>query len=103
MIHLTENTLDNYIGSSKPTVVDFFALWCQPCVRIGKILPNLEAELGDNVVFIKVDVDENRSLADTYYVRSIPTFFIFKDGQQVEKWEGIKTLLEMKKIIERYI
>lgn len=103
MIHLTEGTLEGYIGSSKPTFVDFYASWCQPCQRMMKILPNLENEFEGKVLFIKVDVDENRSLADTYYVKSIPTFFIFKDGKQVEKWDGIKTLLEMKKILERYI
>ena len=103
MIHLTEGTLEGYIDSSKPIVIKFGSLWYQPCVRIDKILPNLEKEFGDKVVFIKVDIDENKKLAEAYYVHSIPTFFIFKDGKQVEKWEGIKTLLEMKKIIERYI
>ena len=103
MIHLTEGNLDGYISNSKPVVVDCYSTWCEPCKRMLKILPNLEAEFGNKVVFIKVDVDENRSLAEAYYVHSIPTFFIFKDGKQVEKWEGIKTLLEMKKIIERYI
>ena len=103
MIHLTTGNLDGYIGSSKPVVVDCYAEWCQPCIRLSKILPNLEAEFEDKVIFIKVNVDENKMLAEALYTRIIPSFFIFKDGKRVEKWEGIKTLLEMKKIIERYI
>lgn len=102
MIQATTNDFDSYVNSDKITVVDFFAEWCQPCQRLLKILPRLESEFDDRVQFIKVNIDEQKILADRHEVELVPTFYIYKNGKVLNWWVGIKTLLEMKREIEKY-
>lgn len=60
-------------------VVDFFASWCPPCQRLISLLPGIAAEYQD-VIFIKVNVEENGSIADHYNISSIPHIKFFKGG-----------------------
>src|SRR4051812_13843917 len=65
-------------------VVDFSATWCGPCQRL---LPELEAaaaELGDQVTFLKVDVDESPEVAMKYGVQGVPNLTFLQDGQVVD-------------------
>ncbi|GES65061.1 thioredoxin [Aspergillus terreus] len=72
------------LTSSGPVVVDFFATWCGPCKQIAPHVGKL-SETYPNVRFIQVDVDKVRSVAQEMQVRAMPTFVLFKDGQQWEK------------------
>lgn len=74
------------IKDEKPTLVDFYATWCGPCQMQAPILEQVKNKLGDKVNIIKIDVDKNQELAGVYNVRSIPTLFIFKGGEN--KWRG---------------
>lgn len=60
-----------YLGS-KPAIVDFTATWCGPCQRIAPILEELAKEYEGEIVIYKVDVDENKPLAKSFDVSSIP-------------------------------
>ncbi|KAJ4845023.1 hypothetical protein Tsubulata_041655 [Turnera subulata] len=68
-------------------VVDFFATWCWPCKHIAPALEKLAKGM-PRVTFLKVDVDELKSVADEWEVRAMPTFLCFKDGRVVEKIVG---------------
>ncbi len=60
-----------YLGD-KPAIVDFTATWCGPCQRITPILEELAAEMADEIVIYKVDIDKNRDLAEAFNISSIP-------------------------------
>lgn len=67
------------------TVVDFFAPWCGPCMRLGQELPKI-AEQNKNVQFIKVNVDECNEIANQFQVSSIPHLSFLKGkGNEVEE------------------
>ncbi len=70
-------------------VVDFFANWCGPCRMMSPILEDVQEELKDKVKIYKVDVDESENLARKFGVMSIPSIFIFKDGEMVDKSVGL--------------
>ena len=66
-------------NKGKQIIVDFWATWCGPCRAVSPILDKIDAE-DDNVVLLKVDVDENPELSAAFRVQSIPTLMFFKDG-----------------------
>jgi len=80
---------DDVLGADRPVLVDFYADWCAPCHAMAPIVETLSSELGDSLSVVKVDVDRNRDLAETYDVRGIPTLMLFKGGRPVETVVGV--------------
>ncbi|APC97414.1 thioredoxin [Francisella frigiditurris] len=92
VITANENSFETVLekAGSKPVLVDFFAEWCGPCKMQEPILDKLSKDY-DGAVIVKINVDENQSLAAKFRVRSIPTMIIFKNGKEVETMHGVKT------------
>ncbi len=88
-IALTDATFDaEVLKSPIPVLVDFWATWCGPCMRIAPIIEELAAENAGRIKVGKVDVDENQEKAAEYGVQSIPTLILFKNGEMVERIVG---------------
>jgi thioredoxin 1 len=68
-------------------IVDFSATWCGPCRMIGPEFVKLSNEY-ENVVFLKVDVDQVESVAASCGISAMPTFQVFKDGNKVDELVG---------------
>ena len=81
------------------TLVDFFADWCGPCKMLGPVLEALDGEYPD-LQFIKVNVDDNMDLAERYQIMSIPTVFIFRDGELIGKMGGYRDAGGMRAFID---
>ncbi|RWS17074.1 thioredoxin-1-like protein [Dinothrombium tinctorium] len=75
-------------AGSKLVVVDFFATWCGPCKAIAPCIEKLAEQLKDSVVFLKVDVDENESIATEYKITAMPTFKFFKNKTEIDEFSG---------------
>jgi thioredoxin 1 len=87
--HVDKETFSRAVlQSDQPAVVDFFATWCGPCRQVAPALEQLAKEYDGRLKIFKVDVDKNPELAEQYQVRSIPTFFAFKNGKLVEGKTG---------------
>lgn len=87
------------IGGNTPVLVDFFADWCMPCRMLTPILKDLAAEMGESIRILKVDVDTNPKVAMKYGVYSVPTIFLFQDGEVIWKGSGARPKEELKRII----
>ena len=77
------------LNDTKPVLVDFFATWCGPCRMQTPILEQVKQQVGDKATIIKVDIDQNRELAEKYRVMSVPTLIIFKGGEPVWRASGV--------------
>uniref|UniRef100_A0A6T7WGS0 Thioredoxin domain-containing protein n=1 Tax=Cryptomonas curvata TaxID=233186 RepID=A0A6T7WGS0_9CRYP len=74
-------------AGSKLVVVDFTASWCGPCQQIAPVFKGLAQEFKD-VVFLKVDVDENKETAEHCGVTSMPTFQFYRSGSKLDEFSG---------------
>lgn len=72
---------------NKPVLVDFWAVWCQPCKIQGPIIDEIANEIGDQAKVGKIEVDESPMTAQKFNILSIPTLAIFKGGEMV--WQGV--------------
>ncbi|MPM44409.1 Thioredoxin C-1 [bioreactor metagenome] len=86
-------TKDNFqsevMESTKPVLLDFWAGWCGPCRMVSPIVDEIADETPDIKVG-KVNVDEQRELAATFNVMSIPTLMVMKNGKIVKRTLGAR-------------
>lgn len=88
MEDINQKTFDDLTKSTKYLVVDYYANWCQPCKTLSPIIESVEKELPD-VLFKKVDVDNNEDLAVSNSVRGLPTVVFYKEGVEVDRLTGL--------------
>jgi len=89
-INVTDASFEEVVlKSDKPVVVDFWAQWCGPCKMIGPVLEEISNER-DDIIIVKMDIDENPEVPTSFGVRSIPTMLVFKGGEAVATTMGAK-------------
>ncbi|GAX38531.1 thioredoxin [Nodularia sp. NIES-3585] len=76
-------------GSDVPVLVDFYADWCGPCQMMVPILEQVNAQLQNSLRIVKIDTEKYNALATQYQINALPTLVLFKQGQPVEKIEGV--------------
>ena len=83
------NDFDSVVlQNDKKVLVDFFAPWCGPCQALVPVVDELSEEMKDEVVIVKVNIDESPELAQKYAVMSIPTLKVFNGGEVVAEHVG---------------
>ena len=94
---------EDVINSGLPVLVDFWAEWCGPCKMISPVLDEVAREQGENIKFVKVNVDECPDTPAKYNVRGIPSLLIFKDGEVVATRVGAISKSQLVEFIEENI
>ncbi len=107
MANVKDITIDNFnnevLQADKPVLVDFWAPWCGPCKMVGPIVETLANENVGKLNVMKLNVDENSSLAAQYGVRGIPTLIFFKGGQEVKRIVGAQNKDQLQKAIDEVV
>jgi len=98
----TDSNFDTeVVQSDSPVLVDFWAPWCQPCMRLGPTIDAIAEEFKGRVKVGKVNIDENQQAAMTHGIMSIPTVLVFRGGEVVEKFVGLTDKDELKASLDK--
>ena len=101
-ITLTDYNFDETTRKYSLLVVDFWAPWCGPCKLVSPMIDQLAIELRGKVVFGKLNVDENPTVANIFGIQSIPTLIIFKNGEAIDGLMGAIPKQQLISTISRY-
>jgi len=83
----TDKEFQSVVGSKPVVLANFTATWCGPCQAIAPMVEQM-AKAQPNVTFIKIDIDENQETPARFSVTAVPTFILFKNGQNVGEVKG---------------
>jgi thioredoxin 1 len=93
IMHATDETFQHLVlENDKPVVVDFWATWCGPCRMVAPEMEKLAEKYDGIVQVVKVDVDANPHISQTYGIMSIPTIAYFKPGENPRGVVGFRPL-----------
>jgi thioredoxin 1 len=99
---MAKASFQELVESSTPTLVDFYAEWCGPCKMMKPILDELKQKVGDSVRIIKIDVDKNPELSQTFQIQGVPTLALFKSGRIKWRQSGVVQVETLRHIIESH-
>ncbi|MEB3277814.1 MAG: thioredoxin [Lyngbya sp.] len=91
------------LDSDVPVLVDFWAPWCGPCRMVAPVVDEIAEQYAGKVKVVKLNTDENPSVAGQYGIRSIPTLMIFKGGLKVDMVVGAVPKTTLANTIEKYL
>ncbi|MDE7413554.1 MAG: thioredoxin [Muribaculaceae bacterium] len=94
-IAFTDQTAKEAIESGKVVVIDFWATWCGPCLKLGPVVEELAEKYGDKAVIGKINIDEESEIVAENRIRSVPTVLFFKDGEVAARSVGLVKLDEL--------
>lgn len=99
-------TIENFkevINTDKPVLLDFWASWCTPCLMIAPSIDNISKKYEGSVVVGKINIDEQRSLAEQFGIMSIPSVFVIKNGKVVGSAVGVRPQKYYESILDKAI
>jgi thioredoxin 1 len=101
LLHVSDDEFETQVLNSEvPVLVDFWAPWCGPCRFVGPIIEDLSKEYDGQMLFAKLNTDENPETPGRYGIMSIPSLLLFKDGELVGRTVGMRPKPALKQWID---
>jgi thioredoxin 1 len=95
-----DNFQTEVLEARGPVLVDFWAEWCGPCRMLGPVVAKIADANVNKVKVGKINVDDNKEMAQKYGVQGIPTILFFKDGEVAKQLVGFQSQENIQKVID---
>lgn len=98
-LEVTSKNFNEFIyNAPEPTLLDFYADWCQPCQVMGSLISRLvkDEEIPQNAKIAKINIDANPELAQIFNIRSVPTLLFVYDNKVYERQNGLIPYVQLK-------
>jgi len=103
-INLNDNNFKQEVLEAElPVLVDFWAVWCGPCLRLAPVIDRVAESYRGKLKVCKLNVDEAPQIAERYEIMSIPTIIFFKDGKAVHRVVGALSQKELEAALKPYM
>jgi len=102
-VKVTDGTVGDVVAKYPLVIVDCWAEWCGPCRMVAPVIDELAKEMNGNVVFGKLNVDENMQTSTKYGIMAIPTMLVFKNGELVDQMVGAYPKATLANKIQKYL
>jgi thioredoxin len=79
----------------QPVLVDFWADWCAPCLRFGRVIEAVAEQLAGSLTVVKLDIDTNPETAQAVKIRSVPRTLLYFNGEVIGDWLGLMSKDEL--------
>lgn len=99
-IGMTMYDFNDLLNTDKKVLVDFYAEWCGPCKQMEPSILKIQKEMADQVVVVRIDVDKNKTLAETMKITSLPTILIYENKAVQKKLIGLTTEQNLKEQLQ---
>ncbi|CAG8475468.1 5894_t:CDS:2 [Ambispora gerdemannii] len=86
--------------ASEPVIVDFYADWCGPCRVLGPLIKKV-VEANKKVTLVKLDIEENKLVAEKFMISSLPTVKAFHKGKEIDTFIGLRDSSFIKDFVEK--
>lgn len=101
-IKVNDENIEEIVKKYDTTVIDCWAEWCAPCRMLTPVINELAKDMHGEIVFGKLNVDQNKNTASKYSVMSIPTMLVFKNGELVDRLVGAQPKENLKQQLKKY-
>ena len=99
-VNLTQETFSDTVNDNDIVIIDFWAEWCGPCKNFAPIYDEV-SEKHEDIVFAKVNTEEEQELGASFQIRSIPTLMIFREKIILYSQPGMMAGPQLNELIEK--
>ena len=99
---LTSGKFNDFIKEGF-VLIDFYADWCMPCVMMGPIVEEISEKMKDKIKVGKVNIEDNKELAQKYNIASIPNFVLIRNKKVIDQFVGAISKDELENKINAHI
>ncbi|PSN11607.1 thioredoxin [filamentous cyanobacterium CCT1] len=101
---ITQETFQTEVlQSDVPVLVDFWAPWCGPCRMVASVVDEVAQQYDGQLKVVKVNTDEQPSIASHYGIRSIPTLMVFMGGEKMDEVVGAVSKSTLSQAVEPFL
>ena len=101
---VTDSSFESEVlQSDKPVLVDFWAVWCAPCIALTPTIEALAEKYSGTARVVKINVDENPAVTNRYGIRGMPTLILFKNGTEQERVLGAVSRDALSRMMDKHV